>query len=69
MDNEYTVALSNTFEADSFEDALRQMVAWVVDYACVAGYRISWTEVVDGIREDRSVFVDAERVLDPADFL
>lgn len=69
MDNEYTVALSNTFEADSFEDALRQMVAWVDDCAYVAGYRISWTEVVDGVREDRSVFVDAERVFDPIDFL
>lgn len=69
MDNEYTVTLSNTFEADSFEDALRQMVAWVDDCAYVAGYRISWTEMNNGIREDRSVFVDAERILDPTDFL
>jgi diaminopimelate decarboxylase len=60
---EYTVALSNTFEADSFRDALEQMVVWVSECANSAGYRISWTELVDGIREDRSVFVDAERVL------
>lgn len=62
--DEYTVAVSNTFEADSFKDALEQMVAWITDYAYSAGYRISWTEEVDGIRQDKSVFVDAERVLD-----
>jgi hypothetical protein len=61
--DEYTVSLSNTFEADSFKDALEQMVAWVSDYAYSAGYRISWTEYVDHVREDRSVFVDAERIL------
>ncbi len=62
--DEYTVAVSNTFEADSFEDALQQMVAWITEYAYSAGYRISWTEEVDGIRQDKSVFVDAERVFD-----
>ena len=61
--DEYTVSLSNTLEADSFKDALEQMVAWVSDYAYSAGYRISWTEYIDGIREDKSVFVDAERIL------
>ena len=61
--DEYTVSLSNTFEADSFKDALEQMVAWVSDYAYSAGYRISWTEYIDGIREYKSVFVDAERIL------
>jgi hypothetical protein len=61
--DEYTVSLSNTFEADSFKDALEQMVAWVFDYAYSAGYRISWTEYVDNVREDKSVFVDAERIL------
>jgi hypothetical protein len=61
--DEYTVALSNTFEADSFKDALEQMIAWVSDYAYSAGYRISWTEEVDGVRQDKSVFVDAERLL------
>jgi hypothetical protein len=62
--DEYTVAVSNTFEADSFKDALEQMVAWITECAYSAGYRISWTEEVDGIRQDKSVFVDAERVLD-----
>ena len=61
--DEYTVSLSNTFEADSFKDALEQMAAWVSDYAYSAGYRISWTEYVGHVREDRSVFVDAERIL------
>ena len=64
--DDYTVSLSNTFEADSFKDALEQMIAWVSDYAYSAGYRISWTEYIDGVREDKSVFVDAERVLDSA---
>jgi hypothetical protein len=61
--DEYTVSLSNTFEADSFKDALEQMVAWVSDYAYSAGYRISWTEYIDNVREDKSVFVDAEKLL------
>ena len=61
--DEYTVSLSNTFEADSFKDALEQMVAWVSDYAYSAGYRISWTEYINGVREDKSVFVDAEKLL------
>ena len=61
--DEYTVSLSNTFEADSFLDAVEQMIAWVSDCAYSAGYRISWTEYIDGIRNDRSVFVDAEKLL------
>jgi len=61
--DDYTVSLSNTFEADSFKDALEQMVAWVSCYAYSAGYRISWTEYIDGVREDKSVFLDAEKVL------
>ena len=61
--DEYTVSLSNTFEADSFKQPLEQMVAWVSDYAYSAGYRISWTEYIDGVREDKSVFVDAEKLL------
>lgn len=60
--SEYTISLSNTFEADSFRDALEQMVAWVSDYAYSAGYRISWTEYINDIPEEKSVFVDAERV-------
>jgi hypothetical protein len=61
--DEYTVSLSNTFEADSFLDAVQQMIAWVSDYAYSAGYRISWTEnIVDGVRNERSVFVDAEKL-------
>lgn len=61
--DDYTVSLSNTFMADSILDAVEQMAAWVSDYGYSAGYRISWTEYVNGIREDRSVFVDAERLM------
>jgi hypothetical protein len=61
--DDYTIALSNTFEAKDMIDAVEQMIAWVSDYAYYAGYRVSWTETVNGIRQDRSVFVDAEKLL------
>lgn len=64
MDNNYTVAVANTFEAESIADAVGQMIAWLDDYACHAGYRISWDEVVDGVRQERSVFIDADRLGD-----
>lgn len=52
---EYTVSVSNKFTAETPEDALRQMVAWLDDNAAKAGYRID-----DG---GGSVFLDAETVL------
>ena len=60
--SDYTIAVSNTFEAESIEDALRQMVAWISENAYAAGYRISWEFKVDGVWHETSVFVDAERV-------
>ena len=53
--NEYTVSVSCSFDATSPEDAVRQMVAWLDDYAYAAGYRVT-----DGVT---STFVDAEDVV------
>jgi hypothetical protein len=52
----YTVSVANTFEAESPEDAVAQMAAWLVDYAYGAGYRV--------VPEDggESVFIDAEDI-------
>lgn len=37
---EYTVQVSNIFEADSPEDAVLQMASWLIDWAYEAGYRV-----------------------------
>ena len=52
---EYTVSVSCNFDADSPEDAVRQMTAWLDDAAYHAGYRVAGT---DG----SSSFVDADRL-------
>ena len=64
MDNDYTVTVANTFEAESIADAVKQMAAWISDHAYAAGYRISWEEVVDGVRQERSVFADASFIVE-----
>lgn len=51
---EYTVSVSNVFEASAPEDAVMQMAAWLDDYAYEAGYRV--------ISETDSVFIDAETI-------
>lgn len=51
---EYTVSVSNAFEATSPEDAVRQFVTWIVDHAHVAGYWVG-TAAAD-------VFVDADDI-------
>lgn len=61
--SEYTVAVSNTFDAESIEDAVSQMIAWISENAYAAGYRISWEFKMNGVWHESSVFVDAERVL------
>lgn len=53
---EYKITLSNIFEAVSFEDALRQMVAYADEQAYQAGYRVK------NLETGESVFLDAERV-------
>lgn len=54
--DDYEVSLTNTFEADSFEDAVGQMATWAGDNAYQAGYRVS------NVRSGESRFVDAETV-------
>jgi hypothetical protein len=56
---EYTVTVSNKFDAVSYEDAVKQMVAWLDDNAAFAGYRVS----TGGDDMGNSVFIDAEKVL------
>ena len=51
---DYTVQVANVFEAETPEDAVNQMVAYLQDTADRAGYRV---QSADG-RED--VFIDAE---------
>ena len=50
---EYEVSIRNTFEAESHEDAVRQMIEWLIDNAAQAGYRVnlagsSNVEFIDG---------------------
>ena len=52
---QYTVSVSNMFDANSPEDAVKQMVAWLDDNAAKAGYHID-----DGYGQS---FIDAESVL------
>jgi hypothetical protein len=54
MEKEYTVTIACNFEADSPEDAVKQMAAWLDDYCYKAGYRVT-----DG--KDKW-FIDAERL-------
>jgi hypothetical protein len=51
----YEVTVSNIFSAESHEDAVLQMAAWLSDEAYRAGYRV--TEI-DG----ESKFIDAEHL-------
>jgi hypothetical protein len=54
MDVTYEVSVACVFEADSPEDAVRQMVAWVSEQAHMAGYR--WERFNPGA----TGFIDAE---------
>lgn len=53
--DDYIVSVSNAIRANSPEDAVAQMAAWLVDYAYEAGYR------VESFAGD-SVFIDAETI-------
>jgi hypothetical protein len=44
MNKTYEISVSNYFDADDPEDAVRQMVAWLVDQAHTAGYRVNFYE-------------------------
>jgi hypothetical protein len=52
----YEVQVSNFFDAESAEDAVAQMVAWLIDNAHKAGYRVIH-------QPEESSFMDAEDVL------
>lgn len=52
----YEVRVSNFFDAESAEDAVSQMVAWLIDNAHKAGYRVVH-------QQEESSFMDAEDVL------
>ena len=39
--NSYEVSVTNTFDAEDAEDAVRQMVEWLIDNAAVTGYRVN----------------------------
>lgn len=56
----YEVSVRNTFDAGSPEDAVRQFVAWIVDNAYSAGYRV--TNVTTPGPHDPSVFIDADDI-------
>lgn len=51
----YEIQVSNYFDAESVEDAILQMAAWLTDNAYTAGYRVIW-------QREESSFVDAESI-------
>lgn len=53
---DYKVSVANIFEADSPEDAVLQMVEWLIDSARHTGYRVINMET------DASCFLDAEDI-------
>ena len=53
--DDYTVSVSCNFEADSPEEAVRLMIAWLDDCAVVAGYRVT-------SEDGTSSFLDAEEM-------
>lgn len=59
MTRTYRVDVSNLFEADSPEDAIKQMAAWLVEGSYTAGYRV-WLE--HDWPNGPSHFIDAEEL-------
>ena len=55
-EQEYTVSVSNTFEASSPEDAVSQMILWIEEVARHAGYR--WENETGFI----TGFIDADSI-------
>jgi hypothetical protein len=60
----YEVSVSNYFDADDPEDAVRQAIAWLVDYAPSVGYRVTreYTDeyIGDDLRAPDTWFIDAD---------
>ena len=62
-ENSYTVSVSNIFDADSPEDAIMQMIAYLQDQAHCSGYRVEWESIVSDMFRSHSVFIDAEAII------
>jgi len=53
---EYRISVSNIFDAESFEDAVDQMVHWLNEHTFTAGYWVS------NLETGESRFIDAENL-------
>jgi hypothetical protein len=62
-ENSFTISVSNTFDAESPEDAIMQMICWLQESAHCAGYRVEWESVVSDMFRTHSVFIDAEAMI------
>jgi hypothetical protein len=62
-ENSYTVSVSNTFDADSPEDAIMQMICWLQESAHCAGYRVEWEAIIADMFRSCSTFIDAEAII------
>lgn len=54
----YEVVVANYFDAESHEDAVLQMIAWLIDSAHEAGYRV--TLLAEDADAEVSRFIDAD---------
>jgi hypothetical protein len=52
----YEVTVANVFDAASPEDAVIQMVTWLIDSAPSAGYRVEW------FNPDGTTFIDGDDI-------
>ena len=62
-ENSYTVSISNTFDADSANDAVMQMICWLQESAHCGGYRVEWEAIVADMFRSCSVFIDAQQMI------
>lgn len=53
----YTISLANGFDAESPEDAVKQFVAWMLDYGAGSGFRVKWNDENDC---SHTVFIDGD---------
>ena len=59
-EREYEVSVRNTFTADSPEQAVADMIHWLLDYAGQTGYRVTWMYEAFGDTTPQTMFVDAD---------
>jgi len=62
-DNIYTVSISNTFNADSANDAVMQMICWLQESAHSADYLVEWEAIVADMFRNCSVFIDSGQMI------